>query len=97
MKVNPLVALLDKALKALPAKSPARVEIEAALEKRKEATARAQAAWVTMRSEGGVHYKAPEPSKGKGKAKAPAKTGPAPKTSKPAVKAPKASAPQAQA
>jgi hypothetical protein len=81
-----LNALLAKAVAALPAKSPVRVEIEAALAKRAEFTARAQAAWATMRAPGGVHFVPPvepvKPAKG-AKVKAPTKTGPAPAQAKP--------------
>jgi F0F1-type ATP synthase membrane subunit b/b' len=45
-----LQALLDKALAELPAKSPVRAEITAALKRRAELTARAQKAWATMRA-----------------------------------------------
>jgi hypothetical protein len=80
---NPLQALLDKAIAAIPAKHPVRAEIAEALAKRAEATERANRAWVTMRAnrEAATAALQPQPT-GKGKApalKAPAKTGPAPK------------------
>ncbi len=76
-KTNPLQALLDKAVAALPAKSPVRVEITEALAARAKFTERAQRAWETMRKNRGD---APKPAPIE--AKAPAKSGPAPKATK---------------
>jgi hypothetical protein len=45
-----LQSLLDKAVRALPPKSPVRTEISEALETRKLYTERAKKAWETMRS-----------------------------------------------
>jgi hypothetical protein len=65
-----LATLLDRAIKALPAKSPVRVEIAAALEQRAVYTERAKRAWETMRANKlAASAPAPKPVKGKGKAK----------------------------
>ncbi len=70
--MSDLSILLDKAIKALPAKHPVRAEIAQAMEARADFSARGRKAWETRRAQMAETSKAAKP------AKAP-KAGPAPK------------------